>query len=238
MILIRTGLQGSLHFVQRRPTSPERYSIAQSGHVFIYNETTSGIQRWADGQHWSPSRVLGDFLIYGARSASPNQSHVAERDNQSVPVEPGMENWHQRLYGPLAKSFDSTPESLVKKTINVRDSHDAGAKWHLVSYYRPIDVLQGRLKSPSMDQNLAPLWHIEGNSMSRGNLPQSYEAGDSSIWPIMCSWNTWESAILHCRPCHHTFNELGYNHCDVHQMSLSYPGCVHTDAIPRSTDYW
>src|SRR5690348_5898474 len=80
VILIQACLQGRLRFVHRRPTWSEQPFVAQSGHVFIYEETASGIQRWTDGRRWSPSRVLGEFLIYGERSASPNQSHTVDTE--------------------------------------------------------------------------------------------------------------------------------------------------------------
>ncbi len=32
--------------------------------MFIYEENASGIKRWTDGVPWSPSRILGNFLVY------------------------------------------------------------------------------------------------------------------------------------------------------------------------------
>jgi hypothetical protein len=34
------------------------------GNVFIYEENASGIKRWTDGVTWSPSRIMGNFLVY------------------------------------------------------------------------------------------------------------------------------------------------------------------------------
>jgi hypothetical protein len=42
----------------------EREELINRGHVFIYEKHSSGIKRWTDGLNWSPSRVLGNFLIY------------------------------------------------------------------------------------------------------------------------------------------------------------------------------
>ncbi|KAH6706235.1 Gti1/Pac2 family-domain-containing protein [Leptodontidium sp. MPI-SDFR-AT-0119] len=49
-----------------RPSAPnrERASLIKSGNVFVYEEDSSGIKRWTDGVPWSPSRILGDFLVY------------------------------------------------------------------------------------------------------------------------------------------------------------------------------
>ncbi|KAK5188503.1 Global transcription regulator sge1 [Exophiala xenobiotica] len=44
-MLIQACLRGSLQVVKRQPISPERPSVAQSGHVFIYEAKSSGIQR-------------------------------------------------------------------------------------------------------------------------------------------------------------------------------------------------
>ncbi len=35
-----------------------------SGAVFVFDEDESGIKRWTDGFFWSPSRILGNFLLY------------------------------------------------------------------------------------------------------------------------------------------------------------------------------
>lgn len=35
-----------------------------SGSVFVFDEEESGIKRWTDGFFWSPSRILGNFLLY------------------------------------------------------------------------------------------------------------------------------------------------------------------------------
>jgi hypothetical protein len=38
--------------------------LIKSGNVFIHEEHSSGIKRWTDGVPWSPSRILGNFLVY------------------------------------------------------------------------------------------------------------------------------------------------------------------------------
>ena len=37
--------------------------MVQSGAVFVFDEHESGIKRWTDGLVWSPSRILGNFLV-------------------------------------------------------------------------------------------------------------------------------------------------------------------------------
>lgn len=64
LILFEACLSGRLSHVPRRPHDRERASLIKSGHVFIYEEHSSGIKRWTDGVSWSPSRILGNFLLY------------------------------------------------------------------------------------------------------------------------------------------------------------------------------
>lgn len=55
--------QGKLGRVSRRLHESERKKI-RSGSVFVFDEIESGVKRWTDGRVWSPSRILGNFLIY------------------------------------------------------------------------------------------------------------------------------------------------------------------------------
>ena len=50
MALIQPCSQGSLHFANRRRTASERPAVAQSGHIYIYEENPSTVQRWTDGR--------------------------------------------------------------------------------------------------------------------------------------------------------------------------------------------
>lgn len=55
----------SLHIprVRSRLSDRERKSI-RSGSVFVFLESESRIRRWTDGKTWSPSRIVGEFLVY------------------------------------------------------------------------------------------------------------------------------------------------------------------------------
>jgi len=64
LMLFEGCLSGKLHHVPRRPHDRERSNLIKSGSIFIYEENASGIKRWTDGVAWSPSRILGNFLIY------------------------------------------------------------------------------------------------------------------------------------------------------------------------------
>ncbi|KAH6661258.1 Gti1/Pac2 family-domain-containing protein [Truncatella angustata] len=64
LYLIEWCLRGNGKHVPRRPHDRERADLIASGNIFIYEEHASGIKRWTDGVPWSPSRILGNFLIY------------------------------------------------------------------------------------------------------------------------------------------------------------------------------
>ena len=153
MALIQPCSQGSLHFANRRPTASERPAVAQSGHIYIYVENPSTVQRWTDDQRWSRSRMLGDFLVYAELESTQMQSPRAEDGDRPRPGQTGEENWHRRLCGSLARSVKVTPQTLIKKTFSIKGS---SATWRLVSYYRLIDVIEGRLPAPLVIQTWGP----------------------------------------------------------------------------------
>ena len=64
LLVIDAVLRGLLLPVTNRPTPKERKALIRSGNVFVFIEEESNIKRWTDGTSWSPSRILGRFLIY------------------------------------------------------------------------------------------------------------------------------------------------------------------------------
>src|SRR5271163_2806831 len=65
-LLIFEAARGNqiLQKVSRRPHDRERDRLIKSGNIFVFDEASSGIRRWTDGVAWSPSRILGNYLIY------------------------------------------------------------------------------------------------------------------------------------------------------------------------------
>ncbi len=91
LVLFEACLSGKLHHVPRRPHDRERGTLIKSGSIFIYEENASGIKRWTDGVAWSPSRILGNFLIYREleKPFPPGEKKRAmKRKRQSLPGEP------------------------------------------------------------------------------------------------------------------------------------------------------
>ncbi|SCU91325.1 LAMI_0E05446g1_1 [Lachancea mirantina] len=64
LLVVQAVLDQRLQRVARRPYEIERPHLIVSGNLFVFVEETSGIRRWTDGIPWSPSRILGSFLVY------------------------------------------------------------------------------------------------------------------------------------------------------------------------------
>jgi hypothetical protein len=64
LLLFTEAIHGRIPMITRRPHDKERAHSISSGNIFIYCEHNSSIKRWTDGVTWSPSRIMGNFLIY------------------------------------------------------------------------------------------------------------------------------------------------------------------------------
>ena len=72
LLVFEAARRGMSPRVTRRLIERER-GMVQSGAVFVFDEHESGIKRWTDGLVWSPSRILGNFLV--SPSPSPSFSY-------------------------------------------------------------------------------------------------------------------------------------------------------------------
>lgn len=160
--LFEAVLLGQLLHTARRPHDRERDGLIQSGNVFIFEESSSGIKRWTDGHNWSPSRILGNFLVYRElhKDLPPGEKKRAikrKRDSdpeiqngQAGPVDEGR----RALLGSLIESYIFKEGGLMKKTISIEFNDTSH---HLVSYYSYEDASNGRLPTPSQDPRLCNL---------------------------------------------------------------------------------
>ncbi|KAH7393194.1 Gti1/Pac2 family-domain-containing protein, partial [Cadophora sp. MPI-SDFR-AT-0126] len=163
LLLFEACLSGALNHVARRPHDRERVSLIKSGNVFIYEEHSSGIKRWTDGVPWSPSRILGNFLVYREleRPFPPGEKKRAMKRSKRSPgiskPEPFSGSETERsLIGSLVDSYGFKEEGLVKKTVSVTVG---GVSHHLVSYYTVADVMNNKFTTPSKDprfQHITP----------------------------------------------------------------------------------
>ena len=181
LILFEGCLQGHLSHVPRRPHDRERSTLIRSGSVFIYEENASGIKRWTDGVTWSPSRILGNFLVYREldKPFPPGEKKRAMKKPNRRPSRPGEPypppgqrpvdyasssptssfgnserqptDAERQLIGSLIDSYGFKVNGLVKKTMSVTVQ---GVTHHLVSYYNVEDVMAGTLRTPAQTDNL------------------------------------------------------------------------------------
>ncbi|ODQ51922.1 hypothetical protein SAICODRAFT_58866, partial [Saitoella complicata NRRL Y-17804] len=136
--------------ITRRPHDREREQAIRSGCIFVFNEIQSGIKRWTDGVAWSPSRIMGNFLLYREleRRFAPG-----ERKRQIKPSrpKPGQLDFPEldtdrALVGSLTDTYGFKEGGLIKKTMSLIVD---GQPHHLISYYTAEDVKDGVLATPS-----------------------------------------------------------------------------------------
>lgn len=167
--IIEACLSGVLMHTARRPHDREREHLIRSGNVFVYEESSSGIKRWTDGQNWSPSRILGNYLIYREldKNFPPGDKKRAikrKRDGKpelhnghpGTPSAPASLNDEREraLLGSLVDSYPFKEGGLIKKTISIKWNN---VMHHLVSYYSLEDARNHRLPFPNDDPKLAHL---------------------------------------------------------------------------------
>ncbi|KAI9031901.1 Gti1/Pac2 family-domain-containing protein [Phycomyces nitens] len=152
VLLVFEGCRrGLLPRIGRRLQERERRMI-RSGSVFVFDEHESGIKRWTDGRYWSPSRILGNFLIYREIDKKSDK----KSSGWSPSPDPGAmnRNRERQLVGSLSDSFRFRPDGLIKKSMSIVVH---GVSHHLVSYYNPLDVVNHRLSTPSSHPQLSRL---------------------------------------------------------------------------------
>lgn len=111
--------RGKLGRVRRRLHEKER-KLIRSGSVFVFDEVESGIKRWTDGRLWSPSRILGNFLIYRELERRSTSGGGLVGENNEIPVRPILPATVSR---PLNTEMVG---DLAWLTEPVLDDHDLG----------------------------------------------------------------------------------------------------------------
>ncbi|KAJ7202656.1 Gti1/Pac2 family-domain-containing protein [Mycena pura] len=184
LIILEAARRGVIPRVTRRLVDAERKMIT-SGSVFVFDEDESGIKRWTDGFFWSPSRILGNFLLYretDRRGAGHGTKRKADDDGDgssggsgtgeslSRPrkeTAPGMDRQRERtLMGSLTNNYKFKADGLMKKTFSLTIG---GVAQHLISYYKISDVEAGRLRAPSTLPELASL-DISPSLLDKGHF--------------------------------------------------------------------
>lgn len=132
MHAVRLGL---IQPVKERLTGIEREKIS-SGCIFVFIESVNGIKRWTDGKIWSPSKILGHFLLYKEVPKCLSKSSIKKRN--------AAERYYEKI--PVVKVDSPADEfSLFKKTISIK--HEAKS-YHIISYFQPIFDKRGIIEFP------------------------------------------------------------------------------------------
>ncbi|KAM5541092.1 hypothetical protein V8D89_005225 [Ganoderma adspersum] len=172
LLILEAARRGLIPRVTRRLVDSERKMIT-SGSVFVFDEDESGIKRWTDGFFWSPSRILGNFLLY-RETEKRGAGHRSARVDAAAPAEEldGVKQEGQTLSRPKSESrlglngkrerilvgnltyYKFKPGGMLKKTFSLTIN---GVAQGLISYYKIEDVEQGHLRSPSSHPELASL---------------------------------------------------------------------------------
>ena len=216
LILFEACLTGQLSHVPRRPHDRERNQLIRSGCVFIYEENASGIKRWTDGVTWSPSRILGNFLVYreldkpfppGEKKRAMNKNRRPPRPGEPYSRPEGSEGQYspplpnssidpnrapteveRSLIGSLIDSYGFKENGLVKKTMSVTVQ---GVTHHLVSYYNVQDVINGTLRAPSQTDTLQfirPRMELTSKQSFRSPIEETDETVDSARDPAQAAY--------------------------------------------------
>ncbi|KAF9031529.1 hypothetical protein BDZ89DRAFT_948708 [Hymenopellis radicata] len=155
--LIHAARQGIIPRITRRLNDTERRTMIKSGAVFVFSVDESSIKRWTDGLLWSPSRIVGNFLVYreiNERASSRSGSKKPyPLDSPGALARTGMTTGHSPPHSP-SDHGTFKPNGLIKKTITVTIE---GADLHLVSYYTSEDIRSGKLRRPSCRADIMSL---------------------------------------------------------------------------------
>ncbi|GLB44814.1 putative gti1/Pac2 family protein [Lyophyllum shimeji] len=236
--------------------------MIKSGAVFVFSVEESGIKRWTDGLLWSPSRIVGNFLVYreinertSSRGAhkkaypleSPSRGIPGRRNSPDHSVVafrgPGHLSQTQGSGDPGAFKING----LIKKTITVTIE---GSDLHLISYYTSDDVRSGRLKRPTSRPDIMGLSmppHIF--RLTNFRVPPKVEIGPDGKPRLLCEGEDLESTTLECKveepayrvsdPPHWTSDPDEASHSPRPENSFGAAGSLypHHNSVPAPTVY-
>ncbi|KAJ7590228.1 Gti1/Pac2 family-domain-containing protein [Mycena floridula] len=159
--LIHSARQGVIPRITRRLNDTERRSMIKSGAVFVFSVEESGIKRWTDGLLWSPSRIVGNFLVYREINERATSRGNHKKSYTSDDASRALHRTSPPSQLPPAYKPSSSDQGtfkvngLIKKTITVTID---GSDLHLISYYTSEDIRAGRLKKPSSRPDIMSLY--------------------------------------------------------------------------------
>lgn len=113
--------------ISERLSNDERDTI-RTGSIFCFVENDSGMKRWTDGKIWSPSKILGQFLLYKEVPRHLSKSALKKEKNSE-------RRRRSYTYG-LGRDFYCDDDfTMYKKTISLTVD---GKNYHVISYFQPF----------------------------------------------------------------------------------------------------
>ena len=167
-----------------------------SGSVFVFDEDESGIKRWTDGFFWSPSRILGNFLLYretdkrgaghrgrsdrdnnesssGSLLVNEHAGYTDNKDNHSLSRPKGDVNHlgldkhrERSLVGSLTNSYKFKPDGMMKKVRSVLSSSSTHSVDRI--FFQTFSLTIG-----GVSQHLISYYKIEDVEQGRLRTPSS-----------------------------------------------------------------
>ncbi|KAI8384192.1 Gti1/Pac2 family-domain-containing protein [Blakeslea trispora] len=223
LLIFEACKRNMLPRIARRLQEKER-QLVRSGSIFVFDEKESGIKRWTDGRIWSPSRIMGNFLVYRELNKKHNAKQPIRKLTSDSPSRSSLDQMYfqrtreRQLVGSLSEHYNFKEDGLIKKTMSVVIH---GSPLHLISYYYPDDVLQRRLRIPSVIPELANL-DISPELLSRQNfrIPPMIETDNSNDFPHSYNNNTHSTSTSNMQTTSTLLSPIYDHHMslDAHQM--------------------
>lgn len=127
-----------LGFVQpnrERLSLQEREEIS-SGNIYVFIERKTLIMRWTDGITWSPSKILGSFLLY---------KEVCKYMTKNATKKYVKKKYERQRCVPLDKQLQKDRFFMHKKTISLKHGNET---YHIIAYFQPVFDKRGISKLP------------------------------------------------------------------------------------------
>ncbi|KAF8629966.1 hypothetical protein AX17_005532 [Amanita inopinata Kibby_2008] len=230
--LIHAARQGVIPRITRRLNDSERRTMIKSGAVFVFSVEESGIKRWTDGLLWSPSRIVGNFLVYreinertssrcGHKKPYPSDesSRALARRNSPDSLSGGYKG---HLPGSHGGNDQGTfkPNGLIKKTITVTIE---GSDLHLISYYTSEDIRSGKLKRPTSRPDIMALpMPPQIFRLTNFRVPPKVEIGPDGKPRIVCEPEDLEQAT-ECKAEETNYHVSDGSHWSANQITQPSP---------------
>ncbi|CAI2167262.1 20611_t:CDS:2 [Funneliformis geosporum] len=134
LVIFEACRQGVLHRTKRRIKEEEKKLLC-AGSVYVYDEMESGIKRWTDGKYWSPSRIVGDFLVY--QELEIRLPHIKSYEKLDENLKRRIKDENLKYNISNKGAFIHRKDGLSKKTISVKLN---GSFQHMVIYEEKDDT--------------------------------------------------------------------------------------------------